>query len=89
MTVEDIRIDATCRKYIFEYSPEPNADQSTMVPLLWRTVYGNGQIFVLNADFMSQKYSVGLCIAVLAAMESDYAYPILDAKTYYIDSFRE
>ena len=87
LTVEDIRIDATCRKYIFEYSPDPNADQSTMVPLLWRTVYGNGQIFVINANFMEQKYGVGLCIAVLAAMEPEYAYPIVDAKTYYIDSF--
>ena len=67
MTVEDIRIDATCRKYIFEYSPDPNADQSTMVPLMWRTVYGEGQIFVLNADFMEHKYGMGLCIAVLAA----------------------
>ena len=24
---------------------------------------------------------------VLAAMEPEYAYPIVDAKTYYIDSF--
>ena len=87
MTVEDIRIDATCRKYIFEYSPDPNADQSTMVPLMWRTVYGEGQIFVLNADFMEHKYGMGLCIAVLAAMESEYAYPIVNAKVNYIDSF--
>ena len=87
LTVEDIRIDATCRKYIFEYSSDPNADQSAMVPLLWRTVYGEGQVFVLNADFMAQKYGVGLCIAVMAAMESEYAYPIIDAKAYYIDSF--
>ena len=87
MVAEDIRIDATCRKYIFEYSPDPNADQSEMVPLLWRTVYGEGQIFVLNADFMEQKYGVGLCIAVMAAMEPDYAYPIVDSKAYFIDSF--
>ena len=87
LTVEDIRIDATCRKYIFEYSPDPNADQSSMVPLLWRTVYGDGQIFILNADFMRSRYSMGLCIAVLGGMESEYAYPIIDAKVNYIDSF--
>ncbi len=87
LTVEDIRVDATCRKYIFEYSSDPLADQSTMVPLLWRTVYGEGQIFVINADFMEQKYSMGLCIAVLGGMETDYAYPIVDAKVNYIDSF--
>ncbi len=87
ITVEDIRIDATCRKYIFEYSPYPNADQSSMVPLLWRTVYGDGQIFVMNSDFLEYKYGVGLCIAVLGAMEPDFAYPVVDAKVNFIDSF--
>ena len=87
LTVEDIRVDATCRKYIFEYTADPEADQSSMVPLLWRTVYGDGQIFVLNADFMEQSYGMGLCIAVLGGMESDYAYPIINAKVNYIDSF--
>ena len=87
LTVEDIRIDATCRKYIFEYSSDPSADQANMVPMLWRTVYGDGQVFVLNADFMQSKYAVGLCIAVLGAMEPEYAYPIIDAKVNFIDSF--
>ena len=87
LTVEDIRVDATCRKYIFEYSPDPNRDQSTMVPLLWRTVYGDGQIFVLNADFLQHSYGMGLCTAVLCGMEPEYAYPIVNAKVYYIDSF--
>ena len=87
LTVEDIRIDATCRKYIFEYSPDPSADQSNMVPLLWRTVYGEGQVFVLNADFMQSRYAMGLCIAVLGGMEPQYAYPIIDAKVNFIDSF--
>ncbi len=87
LEVEDIRVDATCRKYIFEYSADPNAAQDEMVPLLWRTVYGNGQVCVLNADFMQNSYSMGLCIAVLGSMESDYAYPIVNAKVNYIDSF--
>lgn len=87
LEVEDIRVDATCRKYIFEYSADPDAAQDEMVPLLWRTVYGNGQICILNADFMLRPYSVGLCIAVLCSMETDYAYPIVNAKVNYIDSF--
>ena len=87
LTVEDIRVDATCRKYIFEYSSDPGADQSEMVPLLWRTVYGEGQVYVLNADFMEQKYGMGLCIAVLGCMDTEYAYPIVDAKVNYVDSF--
>ena len=87
LAVEDIRVDATCRKYIFEYSSDPGADQSEMVPLLWRTVYGDGQVYVLNADFMEQKYGMGLCIAVLGCMETEYAYPIVDAKVNYVDSF--
>ena len=87
LETEDIRVDATCRKYIFEYSSDPNAAQDEMVPLLWRTVYGNGQVCVLNADFMEHPYSVGLCIAVLCSMESDYAYPVVNAKVNYIDSF--
>lgn len=87
LDVEDIRVDATCRKYIFEYSTDPDVDQSEMVPLLWRTVYGDGQVYVLNADFMQYNYGMGLCIAVLASMETDYAYPIVNAKVNYIDSF--
>lgn len=87
LEVEDIRVDATCTKYIFEYSSDPNVDQSEMVPLLWRTVYGDGQVYVLNADFMEQSYSMGLCIAVLGRMEPEYAYPIVDAKVNYVDSF--
>lgn len=87
LTVDDIRIDATCRTYIFEYSPDPNADQSQMVPIMWRTMYGDGQVFVLNADFMEHNYGVGLCIAVIAGMEPEFAYPIINAKVNYIDSF--
>ncbi|MBQ1555065.1 MAG: DUF2194 domain-containing protein [Clostridia bacterium] len=87
LEVENIRVDATCRKYIFQYSSDPGADQAEMVPLLWRTVYGDGQIYILNADFMEQAYSTGLCIGVLSCMESEYAYPIVDAKVNYIDSF--
>lgn len=87
LEVEDIRVDATCSKYIFEYSSDPNADQAEMVPLLWRTVYGSGQIYVLNADFMEESYGMGLCIAVLARMEPNFAYPIVDAKVNFVDSF--
>lgn len=87
LEVEDVRVDATCRKYIFEYSSDPNAEQSEMVPLLWRTVYGDGQVYMINADFMEEKYSMGLCIAVLGCMETDYAYPIVNAKVNYVDSF--
>lgn len=87
LKVEDIRVDATCRKYIFEYTNDPDADQSELVPLLWRTVYGDGQICVLNADFMQYPYSMGLCIAVLGSFETDYAYPIVNAKVNYVDSF--
>ena len=87
LEVEDIRVDATCRKYMFEYSPDPKRDQSNMVPILWRTVYGDGQIFVLNADFLEHSYGSGLCTAVLCSMEPEYAYPIVNAKVNYIDSF--
>ncbi len=87
LEVEDIRIDATCRTYIFEYTEDSSKDQSEMVPLLWRTVYGEGQICILNADFMDYSYSMGLCLAVLASFESDYVYPIVNAKVNYIDSF--
>lgn len=87
LEVEDVRVDATCRKYIFEYSSDPNAEQSEMVPLLWRTVYGDGQVYMINADFMEEKYSMGLCIAVLGCMETDYAYPVVNAKVNYVDSF--
>lgn len=87
LEVEDIRVDATCRKYIFEYSSDPNADQGEMVPILWRTVYGEGQLYMLNADFMEEAYGMGLCIGVLGCMAGDFAYPIVDAKVNYVDSF--
>lgn len=87
LEVEDIRVDSTCRKFIFEYSADPNVDQSQMVPVLWRTAYGDGLVYVLNADFMKESYAMGLCLGVLSSMETSYAYPIVDAKINYVDSF--
>lgn len=84
--VQDIALDATCKKLIIEKSEE-DKEQRDLVPLLWQKRYGDGVIYVLNGDFLVGTDLSGIFTGVLADMEDTFVYPVVNAKVEIVDSF--
>lgn len=88
MDVEDIAIDARCKKLMVEKSKEP-VEQKELIPLIWEKRYGDGCFYVVNGDFLIAENGVGIFTGILRQIEEDFVYPVVNAKASLLDSFPE
>lgn len=56
-------------------------------PLYWTRKIDAGNIGFYNAYNLGEKYSSGLFAGVIATLMEDFIYPIINAKTVFIDDF--
>lgn len=57
------------------------------VPLVWEMPVGKGRAIVYNGERLGQKTNRGLLAAMIARTKATYAYPVIDAKVFFIDDF--
>ncbi len=57
------------------------------VPLVWKNAYGEGAVLVFNATAISGDAWTGVASGCLATLFEDYLYPVINAKTIFIDDF--
>jgi hypothetical protein len=63
------------------------ADPDFNTPILWRTYYGKGALFVINAPFMQERSGMGILTGALTQVKGDFIYPVVDALNIVITSF--
>lgn len=56
-------------------------------PVIWRNTYNNSEVYVVNGPFMETDASDGITSAILAEIEEDYIYPVLNARLMVYESF--
>lgn len=88
MNVEDIAIDARCKKLMVEKSKE-SVEQKELIPLIWEKRYGEGYFYVVNGDFLMAENGMGIFTGILRQIEEDFVYPVVNAKASLLDSFPE
>lgn len=88
MEVEKITTDAKCKKLMAEHT-DKNVEQRELIPLVWQKRYGEGCFYVVNGDFLTGEYSMGIFTGILSQMEDTFIYPVVNAKANMLDSFPE
>lgn len=88
MEAADITTDARCKKLMTEKSKE-QVEQRELVPLIWEKKYGKGCFYVVNGDFLTGGYGIGIFTGILSQMEDTFVYPVINAKANLLDSFPE
>jgi hypothetical protein len=61
-------------------------EASNTNPLIWTNNYSSGKCAVINGTFMESKLSEGILVLALANLEDSFIYPIIGAKTVFLDA---
>lgn len=61
-------------------------ETSNTNPLIWTNNYSFGKCAVINGNFMENKLSEGILVLTLANLEEAFIYPIIGAKTVFLDA---
>lgn len=88
MEVSDITTDARCKKLMVERTKK-KVEQRDLIPLIWEKRYGKGCFYVVNGDFLTEEYGMGIFTGILSQMEDTFIYPVINAKANLLDSFPE
>lgn len=54
-------------------------------PMIWRTYYKSGAIYIINCDIIKDFSYVGVTVGILGMDKDVFAYPIADAGVFMID----
>lgn len=88
------KVSLTGRCKVYANGHEPNRNKSTWLinmedenPLIWRTYYEIGAIYVMNAPFMEDIYGTGILTGLLSFIYDDFIYPIVGTKTVILNNF--
>lgn len=87
-TVDEVEIDSRCQKLIIEKA-KTKKEQKDLIPLLWERKYGEGCFYVVNGDYLTVEKGMGFLTGILAQIEEDFLYPVINAKVDLLDGFPE
>jgi hypothetical protein len=84
-----VKLRATCKTYAYGLNQNTDNDiaNEDLPPIVWRNSYSNGQIFVINGPFINQSFGYGIILGILAQMQEDYLYPIVNGLTLVLEDF--
>ncbi|RDY30334.1 DUF2194 domain-containing protein [Lachnotalea glycerini] len=77
----NVAVDDQCQVYM------SSAGTNANIPLLWSRACGDGNIVVFNSTGLGGRYFAGIFAGAMTVLEDDLLYPIINAKTIYIDDF--
>lgn len=85
-TVSQVTLDSRCAKLMVEWSDE-GKEQKDLIPLIWEKRQGAGAFYVVNGDFLNEKYGMGVLTGLLSCSNDVFVYPVVNAKVNILDSF--
>lgn len=81
-----VRINGKCRFYSVGYKKNEEHYYNRN-PIIWRTYYGKGAIYVMNNDLLKDFKNSGVLIGVLSMDKEYFVYPIINAGFLSVDGF--
>lgn len=85
-SVSRVTVDSRCSKLMVEWSDEEK-EQKDLIPLLWEKRHGSGAFYVVNGDFLNERYGMGVLTGLLSCANDVFVYPVVNAKVNLLDSF--
>lgn len=85
-TVSHVTVDSRCAKLMVEWTDE-NKEQKDLIPLIWEKRQGSGAFYVVNGDFLNERYGMGILTGLLSCANDVFVYPVVNAKVNLLDSF--
>lgn len=85
-----VKLKSTCKTYVYGLSKQrdkENVINEELPPIVWRNSYYNGQVFVVNGPFINSDFGYGIIPAMIAQLQEDYIYPIVNGLTMVIQNF--
>lgn len=75
------------KTYMMGTVEESDFEDQFMPAILWRHSVGEGRVFCVNGEFMSQNSGVGLLTAFLADSKSYCIYPVVNAQNLVLTNY--
>ncbi len=86
-TINNVKLNGTCRKFAVAAEPdELDIKYENRIPVIWRTFYENGPIFVINMDIMGDFAYAGVFSGLLALNKKTFIYPIINSTIVLVDA---
>ena len=82
----EIKLNGKSRFYAVGHDKDESVKYHDRNPLIWRTFYDNGMIFVINGDFLSDFSFTGILTGILGMNKDVYYYPVINAGLFSIDA---
>lgn len=82
-----IKTTSVCKTYVAGINDsllQEHRRNEDATDIIWRTILNNSRIFVINGNFFTNMSHIGMLNAVLSKLNSDYLYPVINAKMLFI-----
>jgi len=84
-----VKVNASCKTYLAGLADTKQQSQmrnEDATDIIWRNIYGDSRIFVVNGRLFETMEHFGLLNAIFAKLQEDYLYPIINAKMVFIEN---
>lgn len=76
-----------CKTYAVGMVPDPDVKNEQYPALIWRNGIGNGKVFAVNGEYMSDLAGIGILNAMEAEMNPYTIYPVVNAQSLSVSNF--
>ena len=76
-----------CKTYMVGMLSDQEVKNEQLPALIWRASIGEGKVFAVNGDYMSDCTGIGLLDAVMTELKSYEIYPVINAQNLAVANF--
>ncbi|MDY6268278.1 MAG: DUF2194 domain-containing protein [Selenomonadaceae bacterium] len=77
----------TAKEMVLTADAELEAESIVGMPLIWKHMYGDGQVYGYNGAERDDKTNEGVLASMIAHCGEDSIYPVVGVKLFFIDDF--
>lgn len=89
LQTSEVKVSSTAKSYIvslLDESKEATLENEGIIDILWRNIYEDSQIYVVNGDLFNDSTSMGILTAIFNQIVPDFIYPVVNAKALIIEN---
>ena len=82
--INEVNVGGRSRLYAVGHDDDLPASEH--LPVIWRTLYNGGTIYVINSDMLEDFGHMGVLIGVLSQGKDAFIYPIVNSSAYIVSA---
>lgn len=83
-----IKTNASCKTFIAAINDKVKQEKlrnEDATDIVWRKILNHSRLFAVNGNFFSDMEHIGILSAIFSRLDSDYLYPIVNAKMLFME----